>query len=135
VGNNDVPYPYAIDGNGNIYLMLEKIIVLNGNERIIGDEPYQFYYSRERLDVNFYISSDEDSTFQNYYASPKDLVKRICNDADKCKIYLLKDKNKEDTEKNRKYITIEDLEQIMHEHEEKNAFKPMKVFVLQKREF
>lgn len=41
IGNNDVPYPYAISEN-NIYLMLEKI-VLNKNAVKLKD-PYAEYY-------------------------------------------------------------------------------------------
>jgi hypothetical protein len=29
IGNNDVPYPYAIDQLGNIYLLIEQVILLN----------------------------------------------------------------------------------------------------------
>jgi len=42
VGNNEVPYPYAIDKNGDIYLMLEKVI-LTGAKR----EPYEVFYRGE----------------------------------------------------------------------------------------
>jgi hypothetical protein len=44
VGNNDVPYPYAIDVEGNVYLLLEKVALLNGKSKI-KEDPYQYYYN------------------------------------------------------------------------------------------
>ena len=48
VGNNDVPYPYAIDSKGNIYLIVEGIILKNSRQlksRMKDyDDPYSYYY-------------------------------------------------------------------------------------------
>ena len=41
VGNNDVPYPFAIDKNHNYYLLLESVIVSNIPENT---DPYTYYY-------------------------------------------------------------------------------------------
>jgi hypothetical protein len=52
IGNNMVPYPYAIDELGNYYLMVEKV-VLEPNaeltELIKEDEgdPYEYYYKNQ----------------------------------------------------------------------------------------
>ena len=61
IGNSDVPYPYAIDINQNIYLMIENIIIIPDKntfeylkEKNIG--PYQFYYSNNRREL---YGSDE----------------------------------------------------------------------------
>jgi hypothetical protein len=48
IGNNDVPYPYAIDEFGNIYLLTENIVIKN-NEKVEKqmkkyDDPYEYYY-------------------------------------------------------------------------------------------
>lgn len=40
VGNNDVPYPYAIDRAGNVYLMIEKVIFEHQDDK----DPYELYY-------------------------------------------------------------------------------------------
>lgn len=45
VGNNDVPYPYAI-GTLNNYLMIEQFYVSNDN--LITDDPYQQYYGHDK---------------------------------------------------------------------------------------
>ena len=45
VGNNDVPYPYAVDDQNNVYLMIEKVMV---NNDINSSDPYNdLLYSRE----------------------------------------------------------------------------------------
>lgn len=45
VGNSDVPYPYAIDTNGTVYLMLEKVAFPWSTSLTIGTDPYQMYYT------------------------------------------------------------------------------------------
>lgn len=58
VGNNDVPYPYAVDIRGNYYLPIENVILLTrpglseeaeGN----GNDPYTYYYAHGLMSVNF----------------------------------------------------------------------------------
>lgn len=50
VGNNDVPYPYAIDTQNNIYLIIFKVIILDNDNvrKILSDydnpnDYYQYY--------------------------------------------------------------------------------------------
>lgn len=50
VGNNDVPYPYAIDTEGNTYLISENAIL--GPEakwKDEADDPYDFYYQNRLM--------------------------------------------------------------------------------------
>lgn len=50
VGNNDVPYPYAVDSEGKYYLMIEDIIL----EKITDEfktNPYDSYYRIDLKDV------------------------------------------------------------------------------------
>jgi hypothetical protein len=48
VGNNDVPYPYAIDSANNYYLMIENAILKSTQELhnflSNGEDPYEYYY-------------------------------------------------------------------------------------------
>jgi hypothetical protein len=44
IGNNDIPYTFAIDTEGRYYLLLENVILLNYNQECDGD-PYDYYYS------------------------------------------------------------------------------------------
>jgi hypothetical protein len=53
VGNNDVPYPYAIDSEGYIYLLIANVIV-HPNEKTENlfkksEEPYSAYYKLENI--------------------------------------------------------------------------------------
>jgi hypothetical protein len=54
VGNNDVPYPYASDTAGNIYLLEENVILLHtenlrGKIRQFSSEPYSYYYKCSKI--------------------------------------------------------------------------------------
>jgi len=42
VGNNDVPYPYAVDSHGRYYLLIENVILSAVPESCC--EPYTYYY-------------------------------------------------------------------------------------------
>lgn len=44
VGNNDVPYPYAIDSDGKYYLIIEDVVVASVPKEFGGD-PYNYYYN------------------------------------------------------------------------------------------
>lgn len=44
VGNNDVPYPYAIDNQNNYYLMIVNVI-LNSDHPLLVLNPYNYYYT------------------------------------------------------------------------------------------
>ena len=48
VGNNDVPYPYAVGQSGKFYLMIENVIL----EPMVfekGEDPYKFYYTASKF--------------------------------------------------------------------------------------
>ena len=83
VGNNDVPYPYAIDKIGNYYLMIENVILKHSSklEKLISEydnNPYSFYYNTYKIKplvkhfkniTEFYI--DEDSYDLNFAPNPE----------------------------------------------------------------
>ncbi|CAJ1334537.1 unnamed protein product, partial [Effrenium voratum] len=43
VGNNDVPYPFAVDKHGRSYLLLEQVVLKDVPEG--ESDPYRYYYS------------------------------------------------------------------------------------------
>jgi hypothetical protein len=45
VGNNEVPYPYAVDGRGRTYLLNENVVLEPDFWRDY-DEPYEAYYDK-----------------------------------------------------------------------------------------
>lgn len=50
VGNNWVPYPYAVDELNNYYLMIEDVILTNTKTILDGDaEPYDYYYEHNKI--------------------------------------------------------------------------------------
>jgi hypothetical protein len=50
VGNNDLPYPYAIDIGGRYYLMIEDVIIDKiTNIKKYDNDPYEFYYNNRTL--------------------------------------------------------------------------------------
>lgn len=44
VGNNDVPYPYAVDKDENVYLIIESVIVPS-----LSSDPYGWYYGMSEM--------------------------------------------------------------------------------------
>jgi hypothetical protein len=46
VGNNRVPYPYATDDRGMVYLMIENVIMSRPLET---DDPYEDYYNKRDI--------------------------------------------------------------------------------------
>lgn len=49
VGNNDVPYPYAIDSQGNYYLLIENVWLEQSEDQ---EDPYTDYYHRSTMTRN-----------------------------------------------------------------------------------
>lgn len=57
VGNNDIPYAYAVDELGNSYLLIEDVVVAPRASRHEGEDIYDYYYRTHRItEVN---ESDE----------------------------------------------------------------------------
>ena len=44
VGNNDVPYPYAVDSLGRTHLLVEGVTLDAKSAEEYGDDPYSYYY-------------------------------------------------------------------------------------------
>ena len=80
VGNNDVPYPYAIDVDGNIYLLIEEVVLLRKHRIIIAEEeeeeedPYSYYYKNSVMG-DFYI--DKDNYRFTYCSNPGKNYERL----------------------------------------------------------
>ena len=53
VGNNDVPYPFALDDHDNCYLMIEDVVVKNIPQKYHDtDEQYIYYYDSKLITVD-----------------------------------------------------------------------------------
>ena len=56
VGNNDVSYPSAMDKSGNIYLLIENVIISNLVQRKNLASIYDYYYSNNELKKTYIVS-------------------------------------------------------------------------------
>ncbi len=118
VGNNDVPYPYAIDKDGNIYLMLEEVILIKRGKL---EEPYQYYYTLRDI--------DKIAGFKEY------TVKRGEKDETYNLFYIPNiESNLQRNEKKRyvngRLIKDEELIDIMKRYEAEKGLESMKTFKL-----
>lgn len=51
VGNNDVPYPYAVDREGRVYLLIDNVVLTDAAAVAPfilsdGSDPYSYYYEQ-----------------------------------------------------------------------------------------
>ena len=138
VGNNDVPYPYAIDNIGQVYLMIENVLLKHTPNR----NPYRHYYENQnitpdlsrvpQLPVNifegiqqFYIGSRK-YTF-TYEPNPEENYKNIIKNHKKTsKIYIMVD-NKKILLDEQNYVNI------MKRYEKIHGFKALEMQTIIKR--
>jgi hypothetical protein len=83
VGNSNVPYPFAIDENDNIYLLLDNVIIKKKDGYYGFDNPYGDYYRNHRMtgfhDIkSFYIGNDKYN--MEYYPFPEKDYDRFVKD-------------------------------------------------------
>lgn len=114
VGNNDVPYPYAIDIDGNIYLMIEDV-VLKQNTKIkkYDNNPYWYYYDENKIiDYNnklntfgiteYYINDDKYTL--RYHPYPKNNYDSLTEDDET--MYTIDINNSKDILTKEMYISL-----------------------------
>lgn len=61
MGNSNVPYPYAVDEDRNIYLMIEDIIMCPtdyGENIIAYKDPYNYYYNSQSNGFNPIVNKE-----------------------------------------------------------------------------
>jgi|688.fasta_scaffold165106_2 hypothetical protein len=75
VGNNDVPYPYAIDIDGNIYLLIEEVVLLKHRISAEEEEDLYSYYYKKCVIGDFYI--DENNFRFTYCTNPEKNYERL----------------------------------------------------------
>lgn len=63
VGNNDVPYPYAIDEKDNYYLMLDKVIV-KFPEKV--EDPYDTYWNSGLMTTDLSFNPPKEPVYPNF---------------------------------------------------------------------
>lgn len=133
VGNNDVPYPYAIDDKQNYYLMIEHVIITNSyNELSDYEEPYEYYYNMNHIDkqafnnINVFFIGNKKYNFP-YYPKPEENYKRLKNWNEGSLYIKYKNDNKKHKLTEKKYVKIiNDFGKLMN-------FKPLSYTIIQDR--
>ena len=140
VGNNDVPYPFAVNRSGTVYLLIEGVQLTAGPyTNDVLQDPYTFYYDRslltpgkgQRWDVvedeftNLYIGSTQ-ITFK-YSPNPEQEFERLS--------HIGRDKTQEKpmyvvTHDEKKKLSKEDYVGIMRRIGKQRGFAPFKSKVL-----
>jgi hypothetical protein len=116
VGNNDVPYPFAICENKETILLIEDVCLTKCTNF---EDPYREYYDQSDMKMTIIIEGDEDREwFVRYHPIEE---KSDINDQ---KYYL-----------NDQPITLEDIHRQMKIHGEIHGFKKFNYTVLTKRAF
>ncbi len=119
VGNNDVPYPYAIDSEQNYYLLIGDVVVKNVPKK---EDPYEYYYRTNKItsDISrnppiepfiknfnniskFYIGNGQYT--MRYVPNPAKDYARLCKDIDK-NIYILNVDGKKEILTKQKYVKL-----------------------------
>jgi hypothetical protein len=145
VGNNDVPYSYAIDEKGNYYLLIEGVI-LGGDIGLTlqeGEDPYSWYYTRNLITTDlsstppippiiknfkrikeFYV--DDDQYTLRYNSHPSANYDRMIKDLGN-QMYVVK------TDDKKYLLSKDDYVKIMEEFGKKINVIPLEKKVLQER--
>ncbi len=151
VGNNDVPYPYAIDEKGNYYLLIEGVILggdlasssAGAKPRLGGIDPYNWYYARNLITPDlgrtppispiiknfkkikeFYV--DDDQYTLRYKSHPSADYDRMIPDFGD-QMYVVK------TDDKKYLLSKDDYIGIMEEFGKRQNFQLLEKNVLQKR--
>lgn len=151
VGNSGVPYPYAILENGDIYLMIENVILMS-TETLVEfmsnslNDPYDYYYCNNLITPNLGIVRSESemkkyltefSYFKNirkFTIGGEQYTMRYCVDPKKEYQRLKTFENMENTKETeiaifvsedliKCVLTCDEYCQIMHEFGEFHKFK------------
>ena len=146
MGNSGVPYPYAEDVTGNIYLLIENVIIKNNPNIKNYKDPYNYYYDKISITsritrrpernlktksfmgiTKFYIGKEQYN--MSYEPFPEKDYDRLIPDWGK-KMFIV------DSEKKKKELTKNAYIEIMERFGEINGFEPMKnIKVLVERDF
>jgi hypothetical protein len=142
VGNNDVPYPYAVDSLGNYYLMIEYVILLHTPtlKEEVGTNPYRYYYDRTLMTIDEGRIPPEQPIIPYF----KDIKEFYMDDEDGYSKYTLRYVPKTRKRENTKLYIIkttgEKIEltdvmytDIMAEYGELMSFEPMETTIIQHR--
>jgi len=127
VGNNDVPYPYAIDASNNVYLMIEYVILRDVDPNKNDWDPYRQYYNNNTISgefEGFYIGNDKyDFRYDPFPAKDYDRITKHINK----NVYIKSNNGK-------KYkLSKEDYVKIVNSFAKEMNYKKLNTKLIQKR--
>lgn len=74
VGNNDVPYPYAVDELNNYYLLIENVVMRDETRTL--EDPYDVYYAKHLITADRGRVPPKDPEIKNF----KDIKEYVINE-------------------------------------------------------
>jgi hypothetical protein len=128
VGNNDVPYPYAIDKDKNVYLITENVIIKHRDDiakkMAKYDNPIDYYYDYHL------ITQDRGLIPPQKPKTDMDIDKWIVGKKEYTLSYRLTKKNKEkmftiNSKGQKKKLTKKDYVDLMKKFGELQSFEPL----------
>lgn len=142
VGNNDVPYPYAIDEKNNYYLMLDHVIV-NFPDKV--ENPYDKYWNGGLMTTDSSFTPPKEPVYPNF----QDIEEFYILEKGKKEIYTLRhDPNPAKeydrltksgslslayTDGKEKDLSKKDYIQLMNDFGKLLNYKPLKIKLVHKR--
>lgn len=142
LGNNDVPYPYAVDEQGNYYLVIENVVLLTRSglaEDAEGDgnDPYRYYYDHAQMSVKFgrippkepvdgayrgiqYMTVGQEKYSMSYNANPGETYDRLTSE-DGGPMFIYYDDDTAQQMTRQSYITL------IEEFGRQQGFEPLDV--------
>jgi hypothetical protein len=135
VGNSDVPYPYAIDKDNNVYLFIENVVLThksfennNNKLKLFSDEfnPYDTYYQTRSIceykDNCFFIGAEPYSF--NYNPDPAHKYDSLTHIEGRPQKLYLKTSNR------KMILTKPSFIRIMNEFAVKKGYVPLKHLII-----
>jgi hypothetical protein len=129
MGNSNVPYPYAIDEKGNVYLMLEDTVIiglpeLHESYDELYEDPYTYYYDRSTItkDIGFRREPVTPHPIKEWYVEGKQYTLRNSFEYERYKNKTMKVVYQNGTTKT---ITADELQQICTMHRDDYGFRHM----------
>lgn len=139
VGNNDVPYPHAIDEDNYYYLLLEKVKLKIFDE--YNDDPYSYYYRANNMTQHFNPKNSPSPIFYSginkFYLGSKEYMMNWTpdakNDYKRLKKYYSNNISVVYCDGKKKTLTENDYVKIMNEFNEKLKANKIEIKLIQKR--
>jgi hypothetical protein len=121
IGENNIPFPYAVDEKNNTYLLTEKVVLMNLTSPDYSN-PYDYYYDNRN------ITSDESFKYSLDDEKPQRIIEFYINKGKHDLNYTPVDAYKEMAVNGKLYIVLENSQDKMISIDEEDFVKLMQKF-------